>query len=324
VRFKRPFSFCCALTLVCAGVILGDADKPVTGVKPNPLYRLGPGDEIGVSQPNAEELDDKTARIDSEGWVNLPLAGRVQLGGLTAEQAEQKLTEALSKLLIAPQPVVSIVEYRSQPVSVIGAVNTPGVVQLQGSKTLLEVLSMAGGLRPDAGAEVMLTRSVEYGRLPVRGETLDAEGGFSSGHISVPALMKGKDPANNIAIFPHDVISVQRAEVIYVTGDVKKAGGFPLNSGESISILEAISLAEGFGPSPAPKKAIVFRPREDSKDKEEIHVDVSAILAGQRKDMELSPRDVLFIPDSLPKKAGYRAAEAALQAVTGIAIWGRF
>jgi len=115
------------------------------------LYRLGPGDEIKVFQENAPELDGKTARIDDLGFINLPLTGRVKLSGLTLEESEQAVAGPLGKFLLTPNPVVSITDYRSQPVSVLGAVNTPGVLQLQGHKTLLELLSMAGGVVPTRG-----------------------------------------------------------------------------------------------------------------------------------------------------------------------------
>ena len=83
-------------------------------------YRLGPGDEIRIQQPNVAELDGKTARIDDKGFANLPLAGRVELSGLTVEQAETTVALRLSRLVLHPQPVIAITEYRSQPVSVLG------------------------------------------------------------------------------------------------------------------------------------------------------------------------------------------------------------
>src|SRR5690242_10426391 len=144
-------------------------DKPIDSVSSattRALYRLGPGDEISVSQPNAEELDDKVARVDDAGFVNLPLAGRLHVGGLTVEQTETVVRNELSKLLLNPRPVVSITKYRSQPVSVLGAVNTPGVIQLEGRKTLVELISLAGGLRQDAGVYVQITRRISYGHIP--------------------------------------------------------------------------------------------------------------------------------------------------------------
>lgn len=287
------------------------------------VYHLGPGDEIKVHQLNAEELDGRSARIDDMGYATLPLVGRIKLGGATLEQAESLLASRLSHLFVNPQPVVSIAEYRSQPVSVLGAVNTPGVLQLQGRKTLMEMLSLAGGLRPDAGGEVVITRRLGYGRVPVSNESVDPSGRFSTATIDAAGLVKGANPGDNIVIFPQDVISVPGSELIYVTGDVHKPGSFPLRDSNGISVLQAISLAEGLGPQASAKNAKIFRARGGDQEKDEIRVDVQRILAGESSDFKMQPRDILFIPDSASKKAGYRAAEAAIQAVTGIAIWRR-
>jgi len=299
------------------------AEKTVAGSGQPRLYRLGPGDLISVQQPNAEELDGKTARIDAEGFASLPLVGRVRLGGLTIQEGESLLTSRLSDLLLKPQPIISVEEYRSQPVSVVGAVNNPGVIQLQGKKTLLETISLAGGLRPDAGGQVEITRQLANGRLPLSGEKLDPTGGFSTATIDIAKVVNGANPAENILICPDDVISIPRAEMVYVTGEVHKPGGFPLNTGGAISVLQALSLAEGLGPQAAPKSAKIFRPRGDGSEKDEIPVNVAAILKGKTADFNLKARDVLFIPDSTSKKAGVRAAEAAVETVTGVIIWRR-
>ncbi|HEX4277463.1 MAG TPA: polysaccharide biosynthesis/export family protein [Bryobacteraceae bacterium] len=301
-----------------------DADAPARTLIPRgdrTLYRLGPGDEVKVFQENAPELDGKTARIDDLGFINLPLTGRVKLSGLTLEESEKALATPLSKYLISPNPVVSITEYRSQPVSVLGAVNTPGVLQLQGRKTLVEMLSMAGGVRADAGTEVEITRRLSFGPLPLPNAAPDASGDFSTAKIDLVTLLKGTAPGSNITIVPQDVISVPRAELIYVTGTVKKPGGFPLSTNGTISVLQALSLAEGIGPDAAAHNARIIRSPNGDGDRQEIPVDVANILRGKTPDFDLKPRDILFIPDSTSRKAGTRFAEAALQAVTGIAIW---
>jgi polysaccharide export outer membrane protein len=289
------------------------------------LYRLGSGDEISVQQANAEELDGATARVDDLGFVNMPLTGRVQLSGLTLEEAEAALKERLGKLLLNPEPVLSITQYRSQPVSVVGAVNTPGVIQLQGRKTLVEMISMAGGVRADAGTDAEITRRMTYGKIPLQNAVVDGSGQFSTSKVNLPLLLRGTSPATNIVILPQDIISVPRAELIYVTGDVKKPGGFPLTTNGSISVLQAVALAEGVTTDSVPQNAKIFRSKDNGEDgvagREELTVDVRAIQKGKIKDFDLKPRDILFIPDSTSKRAGTRAAEAALQAVVGIAIW---
>jgi len=316
---------------VLAAATAGDTpgDKSVTAQAKNgvpapapALYKLGPGDEIKVQQPNAEEIDGKTARVNDQGYVNLPLVGRLDVGGLTIEETEALLTKSLSRLLLHPEPVVSITEYRSQPVSVLGQVNNSGVIQLQGRKNLVEMLSLAGGLKPDAGTDVEITRRLIYGKLPLPGATVDANNEYSIARLNLPALLRGANPAENIQIFPQDIISVPKAEEIYVVGEVKKPGGFPLNTNGGITVLQALALAEGLSSTAAAKNAKVYRSNGDGKEKVEIAVDVQAIMRSKAKDEQLMPKDVLFIPDSAGKKAGARAAQIALSAATGLA--GRF
>jgi polysaccharide export outer membrane protein len=218
--------------------------------------------------------------------------------------------------------VVSIVEYRSQPVSVLGAVTNPGVVQLKGKKTLTEVIALAGGLRPDAGGEIRITRNFV-------GEPREASAPDSSApapmvsQINVADVVNGSAKAASILILPHDTVTVPRAELVYVAGDVRKPGGFPLPASGGITVLQSVALAEGLGTEAAGKHAKIFRSPGNGEQKEEIPVDLSAILAGKAEDFQLKPRDILFVPNSASKHAGVRAAEAAIQAATGLAIWRR-
>ena len=132
-------------------------------------YILGPDDQVTLFVYDIEEISDKPMRIDMRGNLSLPLAGRLHAAGLTAGQLEAAIETRLRKFLKDPEVVVSITEFRSQPVSVLGAVTTPGVHQLEGHKTLFEILSMAGGLRSDAGNTVRITRNLEWGAIPLPG-----------------------------------------------------------------------------------------------------------------------------------------------------------
>src|ERR1700722_3594013 len=95
-------------------------------------YTLGPGDQIIVRVLNLEEIDTKPVPIDLKGSINLPVAGRIQASGLTTEQLEAAIAERLKKVLVKPDVSVYLAEMRSQPVSLLGQVQTPGVHQLQG------------------------------------------------------------------------------------------------------------------------------------------------------------------------------------------------
>ena len=121
---------------------------------------------------------------------------------------------------------MAISEFRSQPVSILGAVNRPGVHQLQGRKTLFEVLSMAEGLCNDAGNKILIARQAVWGEIPLPQASPDESGKFSVAQVLASSIMAGKKPAENIQIMPNDVITVPRADLVYVVGSVRRAGGF--------------------------------------------------------------------------------------------------
>ena len=110
-------------------------------------YILGPEDQITVRVFTADDIPDKPTQIDNDGTVTLPMIGQVHAAGLTVEQFQANLVTAYKKYFKDPQVSVQVNDFRSQPVSVAGNVNTPGVVQLKGNRNLMEVIGQAGGLR---------------------------------------------------------------------------------------------------------------------------------------------------------------------------------
>lgn len=285
-------------------------------------YQLGPGDQIVLQGPEAEEIVNKPFRIDPNGDVSIPMIGRVAAAGLSVRQLEDALKTRLSTLIKDPQIVVNVVEFRSQPVSVLGAVNQSGIQQLQGRKTLSEMISMAGGFRPDAGHTIKISRDAEWGRVPLRNATDDATGKFSTAEISVSDLLEARNPELNILIMPHDTITVPPAKLVYVIGDVKKSGGFILNQREHISVVQALAMAEGLGPTADTRHSRILRRNADETvPPKEIIVDLKGILAGKSEDIGLGGGDILYVPGSTGKKVGLRTAEAILQTASGVAIW---
>jgi polysaccharide export outer membrane protein len=284
-------------------------------------YLLGPDDEIEIFGPELDDMANKPTRIDGNGDIHVLLLGRVHVAGLTVQQFEQELNKRLSTYIRQPQVAVNIKELRSQPVSVLGAVNAPGVHQVQGHKTLLEMISMAGGIRSDAGYSIRITRQLEWGCIPLPKVALDASGRFSVAEVNLKKIMEAKNPEDNIQIFPHDVISVPKAEMVYVIGEVKRSGGFVLGEHESISVLQALSLAEGLNGTADTRHGRILRLKRDADQREELAVDVKDVLTGKKPDVALQGDDILFIPGSTGKKAALRAVEAAIQTGTGLAIW---
>lgn len=277
-----------------------------------PEYILGPGDQIAIHIDDMEEMSEKAIRIDPSGFIDLPLAGRTEASGLTLEQFKAALTSKFSKYITSPQIALNIVQSASQPVSVIGQVNNPGVQQLAGAKRLLEVISLSGGLKSDAGPSVIVTRDPRWGAIQGGHAKFDPAG-YSIATFSLDSLLTSANPDDNIQILPNDVVSVPKAELIYVLGDVHKAGGFQLSTHPSVSLLQAISLAEGLGPDNSASHARILRklPGGDGVPRE-IPVDINSIMTGKSADIALLPDDVLFVPHSGVKTAARRAVDTAI------------
>jgi polysaccharide export outer membrane protein len=291
----------------------------------NSDYVLGPGDQISLVVPGLEdEYTQKVFRIDASGDMTLPLAGRVHASGLSSAALEHELETRLSGVLKAPQVVVSIAAFGSQPVSVLGSVRTPGIVQLQGKKSLFEVLSMAGGLQPDAGYQVQVTRSLANGLIPVENVQKDQAAQVSLASIRLKDIINRPNANQNIEILPGDTISVPKAGLVYVVGAVAKPGGFPLDENESLSALQVVSLAEGLQPLSAPAKARLLRSVPGSSNRTEIAVNLNSMMSGKSTDLQLHADDILFIPSSKAKKTGIRTIDAIVNAATYASVYGRW
>jgi polysaccharide export outer membrane protein len=286
-------------------------------------YLLGPGDLISVRALHATELSDKPARLDADGYVSLPMVGRIKASGLTTGQLAALLRKQLDDLIRDPEVSVELMELKSHPVSVIGAVKNPGVYQLQGQKRLLEVISLAGGVDQDAGFSMRISRDKKSGRFPLPPSQVTESGGYWVAEVSLEDVVEGRHPEHNLIILPDDVITIPRAKLVYVIGEVHRSGGFVLRERQSMSVLQALSMAEGLTPTAGSKNAKIFRPIESSDHKTEIPVNIREVLAGKASDPPLLPNDILFIPNSASKSAALRGIETAIQMGTGVVIWRR-
>ena len=285
-------------------------------------YLLGPEDQLSVHVVDLEDISDKPVRIDPNGYIELPLVGRIHAAGLTVDQLRSSLAKLASKYIDSPQITINVLDYRSRPVSILGEVNTPGLHQLQGPTRLIDVISLAGGLKPDAGQKLTITRQVKQGNLPLPSSHLDASGEFSIAELRLNTLLDGSKPSENIEVRANDVISVSRSDMVYVVGEVRKAGGISLNSQEAMSITQALSLAEGTSTGANARKARILRAVDGKpSNKNEVPVNLSLVLSGKAPDLQMHANDVLFVPDNAPASAMKRATEAAIQIATGVMIY---
>jgi len=271
-----------------------------------PAQQLGADDLIGVSIYDAPEMT-RTIRIEGDGTIHLPLLKRgVEAAGIFPRQLEAGIAEALQQeqILVDPIVKVTVVEYHSRPVSVMGAVRKPTVFQAVGAVTLLEALAHAEGLAEDAGTEILVTRQ----------QSVD--------HIAVSKLIKNADPAANLALHGGEEIRVPAAGKIFVVGNVLKPGAFPVREGDH-SVLRLIALSEGLLPYAA-KVAYIYR-RDELGAKQEIPVELSRIMERKAADVPLEADDVLYIPDNRVRrnvsKALDRLTSFGASTASGVLIW---
>ena len=283
-------------------------------------YVLGPEDTISVRVFAADDIPDRPMQISNDGFVSVPMVGRVHAAGLTIDQLQQQLTADYSKFFKNPQVTVQVTDSRSQPVSVAGNVGLPGVVQLKGNRNLMEVIGQAGGLRADAGDSVLITRSLSEGPIPVSGAFTDPTGKYSVAHINVRNVMNGKNPGDNIQIKPHDVITVPRARMIYVLGNVNRPGGYVMQDNEEVSMTQALALAGGWNTTASLSGTRILR-IAGGQDREQIPADIKKVMNNKEHDPMLQPDDILYVPNSFGKLMSMRGVDSAIGLGTGIAIY---
>ena len=300
-----------------------DASVPSGESQSDGSYRLGPGDEVAIEVVGEKDIPRSPIPVGADGVIHAPLAGPLQVEGLSIGEVRELLVERFRIYLHDPQVLVRVVQFSSQPVSVIGAVKRPGLHQLRGRRSLIEVLSLAGGLREDAGHVIKITRRREQGRIPLATARGDPSGRFSVASANIEDVLKANHPADNVIIEPNDVISVPRAEMVYVIGAVGRSGGFVLREQESISVLQALALAGGVHGTAAVKKARILRPAPGGGERLELPVDLKRIMESASEDVALRPEDILFVPNSSGKTAARRAADAAIRVATGVVIFRR-
>jgi polysaccharide export outer membrane protein len=265
-------------------------------------YLLGPGDVIEVTVYGIEELRAKELTLDSEGRITLPFINDVRLIGLTPRESEVKIeTLYEASVMKNPQVAVSVKEYRSQFVNVLGAVLKPGTYQLTRRAFLVDALAMAGGLLAEkAESKVYVHRASLNADTPA--EATAGTGEKQTIEIDLVQLLEKGDINLNIPIYAGDVISVpERVErYFYVLGDVNKGGAFEIKKGERITLSKALASAGGLMPTAKGKKTAIMRTMEDGSTKQ-IPINATRVLKGEDPDVLLAQNDVVFVPGSTTK-----------------------
>jgi len=285
-------------------------------------YAIGGGDLLNIEVFDVPELS-RDVRVNESGFVSLPLVPvKIHAAGLTSFQFQDKVAELLQTngLVNSPQVTVTIKERHSEPITVIGAVKAPLVVQAVRQMTLLEILSQAGGIADDAGSQIIITRPARPAD-PNAASASDIPSKATTITIDLNDLLDSGDSKYNVPLMGGDIIRVPRAGVVYAVGAIQHPGGFVMqNDRQQMTVLKLLSLSGGLASSAKPHDAIILRRNADTGARQEVPVDVNKILTLKSEDVALNQSDILFVPDSTGKKAFRRTGEIAIGLATGVSL----
>lgn len=266
------------------------------------LVKLGPGDLIEVNVYNVPELTSKV-RVSNSGEIYLPLIDYVHVEGLTQEEAQTLIEKRYSDGGFVRNPHVTIFvdEASSQGVTVLGEVVKAGIYPDVADHKLYEVISEAGGFTNSASRKIAVIRRNQVD--PIR--------------IDLPRNL-ADDLSGNIDIMPGDTITVPRAPIIYVVGDVGRPSGLLVDNG-SLTVLQALALAGGANRTAKMGAARIIRKTPTGMT--ETNVQLKKMLEAKVPDIALQGDDILFVPVSAGKLAATRTLEAALAMATAVSIY---
>ncbi len=249
-------------------------------------YRIGRQDLLEIRVFGVDELS-QTVRVAEDGSFTMPLVGRMLVAGKTKGEVESLIEEMLAESYVRdPQVTVFIKEYESTKVAVSGAVRSPGSYEMLGRKTLLEMLSTAGGLDDDPGREIFIIRRDDDGTTRRIG-------------VDLERLVYHADPALNVEVIAGDIVYVPTVEMvrIFVTGAVRTPGKYEVPQDAPVTALKAITLAGGTTDRAAEKQIQIMR--YDAEGNRVIyHVNLRRIKRGKAEDPVLQEEDVVLVPEA--------------------------
>jgi polysaccharide export outer membrane protein len=255
-----------------------------------PSMAIGPNDLLQIAVYQSPELSG-SVRVDSQGFIQIPMVERqISAKGLYPRELEGRVAEALvsENLVVNPVVRVTIAEYQSRTVSVVGEVHHPLTFQAAGDVTLLDAIARAEGISSTAGDELLITEGQPHPGTVVR-------------RVSIKDLMSGKSPELNLALQGGEEIRVPKQGRFSVVGNVRKPGQFSINRDDQPTVLNAVAESEGLTPY-AGDRAYIYRAADTRQAKEQIPVDLHKIMERKAPDVALQAGDLLYIPDNRNKR----------------------
>jgi polysaccharide export outer membrane protein len=304
--------------LTTGSVGLGGAVSPV-GVPDE--YRIGPQDQVKIDVFGVDAFNG-TFQVDAGGAVVLPLVGPIEAAGRTPRELEAAIEARLRETYMKdPHVAVQVAEVLSHGVSVIGAVRRPGVYQIPGRTTLLEVLALAEGLNESAGSSVFVVRRPDGPPAPQDSLTTQDFASLLRGpsgdvlEVDLGALLEAGRTEANIEVLPGDIVQVNAAGLVYVVGEVNQPGEFTIPPGAPLTVLQALAMAQGLGRTASAGRAVIVRQAEDGS-RHEVPIDLDQVLDGSIPPPAMEPRDVLYVPKNGSKAFALGVVNALVGMVT--------
>lgn len=256
-------------------------------------------DQLIIFASDVPGMNERPLRIEPDGTVTLPLVGRVRAEGLTVDEFRKELVDQFKLYVRSPEVSVKLLlaeAAAADTVVVAGAFRNPGVHSLTGRRTLLQVVSEVGGLQPNAGTAIKVTRRLDRGRLPLPSGTEDPVSNVSTVTVNYNRLIENPSGPENLIIEPNDILTAEPSGSVFLTGEVLRPGPFALNERESVGLTELVSQAGGFSRDAAPEKTKILREILNGSKRAEIAVDIRSILDGHSYDFPVQSNDIVVVP----------------------------
>ncbi|MEW6667870.1 MAG: polysaccharide biosynthesis/export family protein [Thermodesulfobacteriota bacterium] len=261
------------------------------GGKPGQDYKVGGYDVLNITVYEEKDLSRDAVRVSADGYISFPLVGRIRVDNMTTSEIERVISEKLAegRYLLDAHVSVMVTDYKSKRYLALGAVKNPGSFPLQAQERLLDGLSRAEGVAAEkAGKKAMIVRTENPGRPQERKIVIT---------IDLQGLLKGRDQISNIFLTDKDVIYIPAAEYFYIIGQVRKPGSFMIPDRE-ITLVEAISMAEGFTPIAARNRTRIIRVEGGVEKIIQVKVDAITEAGMKIQDVIIQPNDVIVVPES--------------------------
>ena len=275
-RLSSLLSLLFAIALLAPSAVMAQVPRPIQQDKD---YIIGPEDILEIQVWGNKDLN-QVVFVRPDGRTSLPLVGEIGVAGQSVQQLQDHLTNVYEKTVKGAVVTVMVKEIKSRPVYFIGGFGKPGVMQLTRELTLLQAISVVGGVVPNADAEKgFLLRGDK--RIP----------------IDFNRLVQRGDLSQNPKLEPGDSVVVPLADSVYVSGEVKAPGAVKYTG--DLTILKALTQAGGLTPLASAGRVDVLRGNAEKKERIRVDVDKMMRSPDENRDIRLQPNDIIFVPQRL-------------------------